>query len=653
MRGSGVNARAGVKLPVLLLLALAVPSSAGPTQDQLRADLQYVVTQLPALHPNLFFSTPAAAFHAAATRLEADIPQLSTEQFYTRLSALVAMAHDPHTSLSLQGSDPAALGFTALPLELRFLADGLFVTAAPANRLSLNRARLVHVNGIPIAEVLARLEPQIAHDNDYWLRRKQATMLSNAGILRGIGVAPATGAIPFGVQLQSGEQVTMPLSSDGSTLIPAVGASDGYVGPLLERAGENYWSAYWGYVNTLYIRYARCIEMPDRPMSRFTADTLALMDRNAVETVAIDLRGNGGGDTSLAIPLFAGIALRLNALRANPRFRVYTLIDGGTFSAAKDTAMYMKLNEIPPEIADLVPPGTPAVATILAGEPTGGKPSGYGEVLSLRLPQSRLFLQYSTKFFAAPAGIPDKDALYPDVAVNVRSTDYFARHDAVLAAVLARAVGPPAAPSGRAIVVNSASFRPETGIAAGSFVSAFGSFPAGDLRLTVNAVPAWLVAATPAQLVFVVPAETRAGAATLQVRLGADLVSEGQFHVTTAGPGLFVVNSANSAQPGAILNQDNALNTVDAPAARGSVLQIFATGYGPLDAAGSAQASAWIANRPAEILYSGPAPGIPGLWQINARIPDDAAVAKQVPVFIAAHGFVSNGVTVFAAAVRP
>jgi uncharacterized protein (TIGR03437 family) len=55
----------------------------------------------------------------------------------------------------------------------------------------------------------------------------------------------------------------------------------------------------------------------------------------------------------------------------------------------------------------------------------------------------------------------------------------------------------------------------------------------------------------------------------------------------------------------------------------------------------------WIANRPAEILYSGPAPPYSGLWQINARIPEDTAIEKQIPVFVSLDGRVSNAVTVF------
>ena len=50
---------------------------------------------------------------------------------------------------------------------------------------------------------------------------------------------------------------------------------------------------------------------------------------------------------------------------------------------------------------------------------------------------------------------------------------------------------------------------------------------------------------------------------------------------------------------------------------------------------------------PSEVLYSGPAPGVDGLRQINARIPTDTAITSQVPLFISAEGLVSNGVTIY------
>ena len=74
---------------------------------------------------------------------------------------------------------------------------------------------------------------------------------------------------------------------------------------------------------------------------------------------------------------------------------------------------------------------------LLIGEPTGEPPAMDGNAVGFVLPGSRMTGQYSTQFFPAPAGIPDGPAVAPDIPVAVRSTDYFARFDPVMAAILA------------------------------------------------------------------------------------------------------------------------------------------------------------------------------------------------------------------------
>ena len=186
--------------------------------------------------------------------------------------------------------------------------------------------------------------------------------------------------------------------------------------------------------------------------------------------------------------------------------------------------------------------------------------------------------------------------------------------------------------------------RYETGVAPGALASAFGEFPEGELKVTVNGASTQVIAATRGQVNFVMPTDVSAGRGYLEVRTQAEVVSDGAFEVTSAGPGLFVADWRDQDQPGAILNQDSTLNGSKAPARRGSILQIFATGSGSADAAA---VNVWIANRPTENLYSGPAPGYPGLWQINARVPEDTAIEKQIPVFVSLEGRVSNAVTIF------
>ena len=87
------------------------------------------------------------------------------------------------------------------------------------------------------------------------------------------------------------------------------------------------------------------------------------------------------------------------------------------------------------------------------------------------------------------------------------------------------------------------------------------------------------------------------------------------------------------------------MNSRTNPAASGSILQIFATGYGPLDSTGAAPVRVFIAGTPSEVLYSGPVAHFPGLWQINARVP--AALSGQTSLYVIAEGVASNAVTVW------
>ena len=73
---------------------------------------------------------------------------------------------------------------------------------------------------------------------------------------------------------------------------------------------------------------------------------------------------------------------------------------------------------------------------ILVGEPTGEKPNTYGEVKTIKLPNSGVEIMCTTKFFRLMTN-GDPPALMPDITVVARSLeDYLAGRDRVLDAAL-------------------------------------------------------------------------------------------------------------------------------------------------------------------------------------------------------------------------
>jgi len=131
------------------------------------------------------------------------------------------------------------------------------------------------------------------------------------------------------------------------------------------------------------------------------------------------------------------------------------------------------------------------------------------------------------------------------------------------------------------------------------------------------------------------------------------------MQVAAASPAIFSQNGSGTG-PGAILNQDYSVNSPSIPAAPGSVIMVYGTGFGalgPLPADGQIVAAlattrtpvtASIDGVPAEVLYAGAAPGlIAGVVQINIRIPSVANANPAAPVLLSMGSFTTQaGVTV-------
>jgi uncharacterized protein (TIGR03437 family) len=628
-------------LPLLAWSVLPVQAVSTAARQQ---DLTYISTQLPKLHPNFFFQLDPAQFQQAVSALNAKVSTATDAEFYVGLAQLVAMAGDAHTSLSLQGSVSPSLGFLTLPLTFIWLDDGVFVTgAAPAYSRAIGN-RLVAVAGMPIDQVIQQLTTVISHGNDQWVHHVAQQYLAGQQILQGLHIAPVTNATPMTFQTPAGDQFTLQVQPTVPGTITMPDPAAGALPAWIQNSVANYWFSYSAANRLLYFRYNRCTDDPGNPMANVAAAALAVIDQNPLDTFVLDIRDNGGGADTVITPLTLGLQQRLPALLTNPRLHIYVPINKGTFSSGMDTAMNSKV-PLPTDFTALFPNFDFSHLVQLIGEPTGGKPAEYGEVLPFTLPGSAVLGQCSTMYFPNPSYIPDLPSVMPDIAVGMRSTDYFARHDPVLAAILARTQALPAAPTGSAIAVNGATFRADQGMAPGSFASVFGAFSTTPDQVLVGGAAATIVAAAASQVNFVVPRTIAAGSAVISVRAHGQEIAQGQATITPAGPGIFVLDGTDPAQPGAVENQDYGVNSSTKPAPAGSVVQIFATGFGPLNSDGSAAVQVFFNDIPGQVLYSAPIAQYPGLWQINAQVP--AGVKGQVALEIVAGNLSSNGVTVY------
>ena len=130
-------------------------------------------------------------------------------------------------------------------------------------------------------------------------------------------------------------------------------------------------------------------------------------------------------------------------------------------------------------------------------------------------------------------------------------------------------------------VLNGASLLPGP-VAPGEIVTLFGA-AIGPASVLFDGVPAPILYSGPSQINLVVPFEVQNKPNTqVQVVQGTQTVAQLQVPVADASPAIFAADGSG-AGAGAILNQDYSLNTPSTPAAKGSVVMIFATGAGQTD----------------------------------------------------------------------
>jgi uncharacterized protein (TIGR03437 family) len=181
-------------------------------------------------------------------------------------------------------------------------------------------------------------------------------------------------------------------------------------------------------------------------------------------------------------------------------------------------------------------------------------------------------------------------------------------------------------------VLNAATLSPGP-LSPGEIITIFrwNSLPIGSL--TIAGMPAPVLYSGVTQINAVVPfALDPTQPATLEVQ-DHNGAASASLPAAAVRPGIFTTNGSGLG-PAAVLNEDYTVNSFANPARPGSVIMIYGTGFGTLQAPvtdgqaataidpASAVVTANLAGMPAEVLYAGSAPGlIAGVTQINIRLP--------------------------------
>jgi uncharacterized protein (TIGR03437 family) len=221
-------------------------------------------------------------------------------------------------------------------------------------------------------------------------------------------------------------------------------------------------------------------------------------------------------------------------------------------------------------------------------------------------------------------------------------------------------------------VVNAANYIKGRALAPGALTSIFpsvstdvlaagtannnGTFPLpttlAGTEVIVNGTPSALLYVSPGQINLPLSMSLPTGG-TVDVQVVAQATGQifggAELALSSASPGLFAGAGGTGTGQVAALNQDNTVNSATNPLTRGQVIQLFATGQGPVpNAPPDGQAATGQVPTPllpqiilggayvpaANIAYSGLAPDLVGVWQINFTVPTTVTAGNSVPIVI-------------------
>lgn len=632
--------------------------------ERVRQDLRYVVEQITTRHPNPFTRISRDEFDRRRQNLSDSISSLSDLAAYLRIQALVASIGDAHTSLSLDDRFYRAFGLRHFPVRCTLYDDGLFLSVTDERYSRYLGRRVVSINGRIPGELTEAVRPFISYDNEQWLRQQFAPMLRSPQLLQGLGLAENLDRSSWIVEDLLGNREALIL--EGTDSPPAAALINdpaiGYLSPTYLDPSLNYWYRYYPDQKLLFFKYNICAERSDLAFSTFAANLFNELDSKPTDHLVVDLRDNTGGNSDVWRPFLNGLQTRYPRLRQNPRFGFYGLISRLTFSSGMLAAEEIKR----------------FAGALLVGEDTGGNPDSFGDIANYTLPNSGIAGSVSTKQFSPFAPGVKAPSVAADIRVYRDSADVFARFDPILFKVfsLKDSVESTRPENRSSPVVSAASFRAGSPQAPNSLTTLFGNFAgaatavASNLPLpyTLNdvqvfaggrAAPLLFVSAN--QINFQQPSGALSADETVEVRRAGRVTWTGTESTAPAAPAIFVSDAAHLRRPGAVLNEDGTLNSPERPAHTRQILQIFGTGYPELttpleagtvpppgDVARTRHTpTVWIGQWEMGVLFSGASPEFPGVWQINARIPDVAEIKKLMPVTILSEGRLSNAVTVW------
>jgi C-terminal processing protease CtpA/Prc len=380
------------------------------TKEQWQKDLQYLAKELPARHKNAFHTVTREQFERAVAELNSAIPTLQEHEILVGLRRIVALVGDAHTAL-----EPPRT-FNRYPLTLYWFGNDLRVLRTTADYKRALGTRVVGIGKLNLAEATERINTLVSKESEQFVRYANVSLMPLAEILHALKIAPEINQAEWTFEDAEGKRFSLNLAAQAPDVKIEWLSTLKEIPLYREKSNELMWTTVLPEAQTVYLNLK---SYPDaETFKRVSAEAFKLIDGSGAKRLVIDVRQSNGGD------FFKFRSHILKELKNRAAFRkptsLFIIIGRATISAAMVNAI---------ETRD-------EMNAILVGEPSGSKPNSYSENDQLTLPNSRVKISYSTKYYK----FQDKDtpSLMPDKLIEPVWELYTAGRDSVMEWILAQ-----------------------------------------------------------------------------------------------------------------------------------------------------------------------------------------------------------------------
>lgn len=295
------------------------------------------------------------------------------------------------------------------PIQYYWFEEGLFVINTNEKYKNLIYNRLIAINNVPIKTVIEKTATTLPNTGVSSIKDNIALFLTSTRVLHGLDIIDNIDSVTETFVTQQNDTVNVLLYSQNKEEVRYL--TNGIEQKLLRyRKSGNYWFYFDKELEYIYLNYSQCLVDPNYPFDKFTKDFFKTLKEHSIKKVIIDLRDNTGGQRAVLKPFI----LELSKSQEINSLNVWVLIGRRTFSAGLNNVF---------DLAKMV-----SIKTV--GEESGGNVNHFGQPNTYKLPNTGLYVSYSTNYIINKIGC--EGPLIPDIIVRDSFSNYINGKDITL-----------------------------------------------------------------------------------------------------------------------------------------------------------------------------------------------------------------------------